>query len=106
MEPISRKKTSVSPFIKTETPEPVPDETPVAEPISKPITGNTVLAPEPISEPITENTVLAPEQQEIVADIETVDRRVEALIDYLEKWIQVGNLKMTDIKDYIQNYHN
>ena len=103
MDPISRKKTSVSPYNKKDIPESPPPEIPAPNPISKPITGNTVLAPEPISEPITENTVLAPEQQELVTDIETVDRRVEALIDYLEQWIRVGNLKMTDIRDYIEN---
>ena len=47
MEPISRKKTSVSPYNKKETPESPPSEIPAPEPISKPITGNTVLAPEP-----------------------------------------------------------
>ena len=91
MEPISRKKTSVSPFNIPPSSEPVPDYTPAPEPIRKPITGNTVLAPEP-SEPVT--------------DLASVDKRVDALINYLEKWIQVGNLKMTNIKEYIQNYHD
>ena len=87
MDPISRKKTSVSPYTKKDTPESPPSGIPGPDPISK-------------------HTVVAPEPPETFTDIETVDRRVEALIDYLEKWIQVGNLKMTDIKDYIQNYHN
>ena len=88
MDPISRKKTSVSPYTKKETPESPPPEIPGPDPISKPVTGNTVLAPEP---------------PETFTDVETVDRRVEALIDYLEQWIRVGNLKMTDIRDYIGN---
>ena len=88
MDPISRKKTSVSPYTKKDTPESPPPDTSAPDPIRKPITGNTVLAPEP---------------PETFTDVETVDRRVEALIDYLEQWIRVGNLKMTDIRDYIEN---
>ena len=91
MDPISRKKTSVSPYNKKDTPEYPPPDTSAPDPISKSITGNTVLAPEP-SEPVT--------------DLASVDKRVDALINYLEKWIQVGNLKMTNIKEYIQNYHD
>ena len=61
----------------------------------------------PSSDPIIRNQgnrSVAPGLPEYVTDIMAVDRRVEALIDYLEHWIRVGNLKMTDIRDYIQNY--
>ena len=88
MDPISRKKTSVSPYNKKETPEYPPPETSAPDPISKPITGNTLLAPEP---------------PESFTDVETVDRRVEALIDYLEQWVKAGNLNMRAIPDYIGN---
>ena len=91
MEPITKKKITVSPFNKPPSSEPVPDDLPAPEPITKTVTGNTVVAPQP--------SVLS-------EDIAAIDKRVDALINYLEKWIQVGNLKMTNIKDYIQNYHD
>ena len=61
----------------------------------------------PSSDPIIRNQgnrSVAPSPPEYVSDVMAVDRRVEGLIDYLEHWVRVGNLKMTDIRDYIQNY--
>ena len=91
MEPIIKKSSMVSPFTKPPSSEPVPDETPVPDPVTKALSGKTVLAPHP--------SVLS-------EDIAAIDKRVDALINYLEKWIQVGNLKMTNIKEYIQNYQD
>ena len=81
----------VSPFTKPPSSEPVPDDTPAPEPVTKALSGKTVLAPQP--------SVLS-------EDIAAIDKRVDALINYLEKWIQVGNFRMTNTKEYIQNYHD
>ena len=84
MEPITKKKTSVSPFIKTESHIPEKEDTEVADPISR-------------------TRTMAPGPTITIIDLNAVDKRVDALIDYLEHWVRVGNLKMTDIRDYIQN---
>ena len=84
MDPISRKKTSVSPYTKKDTPESPPPDIPGPDPISK-------------------HTVVAPEPPETFTDIETVDKRIDAIINYLEQWVEVGNLSMRDIRDYIEN---
>ena len=91
MEPIIKKSSMVSPFTKPPSSESVPDDTPAPQPVTKALSGKTVLAPQPSVSP---------------EDIAAIDKRVDALINYLEKWIQVGNLKMTNIKEYIQNYHD
>ena len=106
MDPISRKKTSVSPFNKVPSSESVPDDTPASpaslEPLARP--------PQPVTKALSGKTVLAPQPsvspEDIAALANAIDKRVDALINYLEKWIQVGNLKMTNIKEYIQNYHD
>ena len=126
MEPITKKKATVSPFNKT-----IPND-PIEEDVSNKTSSNpiitdavsAVVAPLPptpnpnvddegteinlpSSDPIIRNQgnrSVAPSPPEYVSDVMAVDRRVEALIDYLEQWIKVGNLKMTDIRDYIQNY--
>ena len=123
MEPITKKKATVSPFNKTTPNEPVEEDV-SNKSSSNPISTDVVTIPEPptpnpnIDEEETEinipsadpiirnqgNRSVAPSPPEYVSDVMAVDRRVEALIDYLEHWIRVGNLKMTDIKDYIQNY--
>ena len=127
MEPITKKKATVSPFNKTIPNEPIEEDT-SNKPQSNPIITDAVSAvvaplpptPNPnvddddeteinipSSEPIIRNQgnrSVAPSPPEYVSDVMAVDRRVEALIDYLEQWIRVGNLKMTDIRDYIQNY--
>ena len=33
-----------------------------------------------------------------------LERKVNGLMDYLENWIDVGDLNMSDIKQYIENY--
>ena len=81
----------VSPFTKPPSSEPVPDDTPAPQPVTKALSGKTVLAPQP--------SVLS-------EDIAAIDKRVDALINYLEKWVKVGNLNMTNIKEYIQNYQD
>ena len=125
MEPIAKKKATVSPFNKTTPNDPIEEET-TTNTSSNPISTDVVTIPEPStpnpnvddddekteinvpsSEPIIRNQgnrSVAPGLPEYVTDLMAVDRRVEALIDYLEQWIRVGNLKMTDIRDYIQNY--
>ena len=127
MEPIAKKKATVSPFNKTIPNEPIQEDT-SNKPQSNPIITDVVTAvvapvpptpnpnidddeePEinvPSSDPIIRNQgnrSVAPSPPEYVSDVMAVDRRVEGLIDYLEQWIRVGNLKMTDIRDYIQNY--
>ena len=125
MEPITKKKATVSPFNKTTPNEPVEEDV-SNKSSSNPISTDVVTIPEPptpnpnvddddegteinlpSSDPIIRNQgnrSVAPSPPEYVTDIMAVDRRVEALIDYLEHWIRVGNLKMTDIRDYIQNY--
>ena len=124
MEPITKKKATVSPFNKTTPNDPIEEET-TTNTSSYPIITDVVTITEPptpnpnvdddekteinvpSSEPIIRNQgnrSVAPSPPEYVSDVMAVDRRVEALIDYLEHWIRVGNLKMTDIKDYIQNY--
>ena len=35
-----------------------------------------------------------------------LERKLNGLMDYLEKWINVGNLNMNDLKQYIENYSN
>ena len=35
-----------------------------------------------------------------------LERQLNGLLDYLEKWINVGDLNMSDIKEYVQNYSN
>ena len=124
MEPIAKKKATVSPFNKTTPNDPIEEET-TTNTSSNPISTDVVTIPEPStpnpnvddddekteinvpsSEPIIRNQgnrSVAPGLPEYVTDLMAVDRRVEALIDYLEQWIRVGNLKMTDIRDYIQN---
>ena len=128
MEPIAKKRATVSPFNKLAPNEPIEEDTSNNTSSNPIITGavSTVVAPVPptpnpddddddegteinvpSSDPIIRNQTnrsVAPVLPEYVSDIMAVDRRVEALIDYLEQWIRVGNLKMTDIKDYIQNY--
>ena len=124
MEPIAKKKATVSPFNKTTPTDPIEEDT-SNKPQSNPIITDVVTIPEPqtpnpniddeeeteinlpCSDPIIRNQgnrSVAPGLPEYVTDIMAVDRRVEGLIDYLEQWIKVGNLKMTDIRDYIQNY--
>ena len=126
MEPIAKKKATVSPFNKTIPNEPIEEDT-SNKPQSNPIITDAVSAvvaplpptPNPnvddegteinlpCSDPIIRNQgnrSVAPGLPEYVSDVMAVDRRVEGLIDYLEQWIKVGNLKMTDIRDYIQNY--
>ena len=128
MEPIAKKKATVSPFNKT-TPNELIEEDVSNKPQSNPIITDAVTAvvapvpptPNPnvddddekteiyvpSSDPIIRNQgnrSVAPSPPEYVSDVMAVDRRVEALIDYLEQWIRVGNLKMTDIREYIQNY--
>ena len=125
MEPIAKKKATVSPFNKTTPNDPIEEET-TTNTSSNPISTDVVTIPEPStpnpnvddddekteinvpsSEPIIRNQgnrSVAPGLPEYVTDLMAVDRRVEALIDYLEQWIRVGNLKMTDIREYIQNY--
>ena len=90
-EPIAKKKATLSPFNKVPSSEPIPDET---------------VAPDPITKAVSGNTVLAPQVSEQTADIAAVDKRVDGLINYLEQWIKVGNLRMNNIKEYIQNYHD
>ena len=124
MEPITKKKATVSPFNKTTPNEPVEEDV-SNKSSSNPISTDVVTIPEPptpnpnvddddetevnvpSSDPIIRNQgnrSVAPSPPEYVSDVMAVDRRVEGLIDYLEQWIKVGNLKMTDIRDYIQNY--
>ena len=124
MEPITKKKATVSPFNKTTPNDPIEEDT-SNKPQSNPIITDVVTIPEPqtpnpniddeeeteinvpSSDPIIRNQgnrSVAPSPPEYVSDVMAVDRRVEGLIDYLEQWIKVGNLKMTDIRDYIQNY--
>ena len=95
MEPIIKKSSMVSPFTKPPSSEPVPDDTPAPEPVTKALSGKTVLAPQP--------SVLS---EDIAALANAIDKRVDALINYLEKWVKVGNLNMTNIKEYIQNYQD
>ena len=127
MDPIAKKKATVSPFTETTPNEPIEEEKQNGTSYNPIITDGTnhvvapIITPNPddddddngkqtplqVSEPIIRNQTnrsVAPVLPEYVSDIMAVDRRVEALIDYLEQWIRVGNLKMTDIKDYIQNY--
>ena len=33
-----------------------------------------------------------------------LERQLNGLLDYLEKWIDVGNLSMSDVKEYVQSY--
>ena len=111
MEPIAKKKATVSPFNKTIPNEPIEEDT-SNKPQSNPIITDAVsavvapLPPTPNPNIIRNqgNRSVAPSPPEYVSDVMAVDRRVEGLIDYLEQWIRVGNLKMTDIRDYIQNY--
>ena len=91
MDPIAKKKSTLSPFNKAPPSEQIPDNTPAPDPITKAVSGNTVLAPQPST---------------ISADIAAVDKRVDGLINYLEQWIKVGNLNMNNIKEYIQNFSN
>ena len=94
MNPITKSKSTVSPYIKTHTTPPstsVESPTDTAMPITKAVNGNIVLAPQ------------ASEQ---TADIAAIDKRVDGLINYLEQWIKVGNLNMNNIKEYIQNFSN
>ena len=90
MEPISKKKSSVSPYIKTETPESPAPDTPAPDPITKALSGNTILAPQ-----VSVSS----------ADIIAIDKRIDGLINYLEKWIKVGNLNMSNIKEYVENFN-
>ena len=100
MEPIAKKKATVSPFNKVPSSEPIPDDTDIS-PLA-PLTP----APDPMKKAVSGNTVLAPQASEQTADIAAVDKRVDGLINYLEQWIKVGNLNMNNIKEYIQNFSN
>ena len=42
---------------------------------------------------------------ELVQNNAELERKFEALLDYLEKWINVGNITMNDIREYVQNYN-
>ena len=128
MEPITKKKATVSPFNKLAPNEPIEEDTSNNTSSNPIITDavSAVVAPVPptpnpnvddegteinvpSSDPIIRNQTnksVAPALPEYVSDFMAVDRRVEALIDYLEQWIKVGNLQMTDIKEYIQNNAN
>ena len=95
MNPIAKKKSTLSPFNKAPPSEAIPDNTPAPDPITKAVSGNTVLAPQ-----ASEQTA------DIAAVALAVDKRVDGLINYLEQWIKVGNLNMNNIKEYIQNFSN
>ena len=92
-DPITKSKSTVGPYIKTHTTPPITIDPPTETmmPITKAVSGNIVLAPQ-----VSEQT----------ADIAAVDKRVDGFINYLEQWIKVGNLNMTNIKEYIQNFSN
>ena len=126
-EPISKSTLTVSPYIKRELPE-VEDDIPLApDPISRP----TTLAP--IGETSTTGTQTEQEDSPVLDPIiicnsssvthifqaaggsvisilvrknAELERKLDGLMDYLEKWINVGELNMNDIKQYIENYTN
>ena len=105
-DPITKSKSTVSPYIKRHTAPTITIEPPTDTDFS-PLASRTVI---PIIKAVNGNIVLAPQpsvlSEDIAALANAIDKRVDALINYLEKWIQVGNLKMTNIKEYIQNYHD
>ena len=90
-DPITKSKSTVSPYIKTHKTPPITIDPPTetAMPITKAVNGNIVLAPQPST---------------ISADIAAIDKRVDGLINYLEQWIKVGNLNMSNIKEYIEKF--
>ena len=102
MEPITKSKSTVSPYIKTHTTPPITIDPPTDTDFS-PLASRTML---PITKAVSGNTVLAPQPSTISPDIAAIDKRVDGLINYLEQWIKVGNLNMTNIKEYIQNFSN
>ena len=84
------------------------------EPTTK--TGGTTVAPPPAvveppqTDPIPENdTTLEPiivrqdSNNDSNAVMSSLDKKVNALVDYLEHWIGVGNVSMSDIQTYIQS---
>ena len=84
-------------------------------------TGGTTLAPPPAvvepavveppqTDPIPQNdTTLEPiivrqdSNNDSNAVMSSLDKKVNALVDYLEHWIGVGNVSMSDIQAYIQS---
>ena len=83
------------------------------EPTTK--TGGTTVAPSPAvveppqPDPIPQDdTSLEPiivrqdSNNDSNAVMSSLDTKINALVDYLEHWIGVGNVSMSDIKQYIQ----
>ena len=83
------------------------------EPTTK--TGGTTVAPPPAvveppqTDPIPQDdTSLEPiivrqdSNNDSNAVMSSLDTKINALVDYLEHWIGVGNVSMSDIKQYIQ----
>ena len=42
----------------------------------------------------------------VAQNLGKLEKRVNALIDYMEGWVNVGNLNMLDIKEHIENHSN
>ena len=124
MEPIIRKRPTKTGGT-TLAPPPAVVEPPQTDPIPIPqnntsieptITGGTTVAPPPAvveppqTDPIPENdTSLEPiivrqdSNNDSNAVMSSLDKKVNALVDYLEHWIGVGNVSMSDIQAYIQS---
>ena len=125
-EPISKSNNlTVSPYIKRDVIPEEKDDVIIPNPISRyrtiaPIgtTSNTGTQTEPTPEeasldPIiiggsSMTTILQAGSGSIISILvqknAELERQLNGLLDYLEKWIDVGNLNMSDIKDYVQNY--
>ena len=42
----------------------------------------------------------------VAQNLSKLETKVNALIDYMESWVNVGNLNMLDIKQHIENHSN
>ena len=129
-EPISKSNNlTVSPYIKREVIPEENDDIIIPNPISRyrtiaPIgtTSNTGTQTEPTPDeasldPIiiggsstTINNLFQSGSGSIISILvqknAELERQLNGLLDYLEKWVDVGDLSMTDVKDYVQNYSN
>ena len=129
-EPISKSNTlTVSPYIKREVIQEENDDVIIPNPISRyrtiaPIgtTSNTGTQTESTTDEATLDPIIIGGSSTTINNLfqsgsgsiisilvqknAELERQLNGLLDYLEKWINVGDLNMSDIKEYVQNYSN
>ena len=127
-EPISKSNNlTVSPYIKREMIQEENNDVIIPNPISRyrtiaPIgtTTNTGTQTEPTPDEVSLDPIIIGGSSTTINNLfqsgsgsiisllvqknAELQRQLDGLLDYLEKWIDVGNLTMSDVKEYVQSY--